>query len=269
MIAGLCILGLGLGAGGLWAHHRAEQGAGTAPAGRTQLALEPFRSVELSVLSGDIRVAEGADYALSYRLHGKEEVRELEVRDDTLYFSTGLDRMAPPRGGEWEVVLTIPAGAELDRLSLSTAAGDVELSHRTFGWGELISTSGDVRADGLACEELSARSVSGQVRVRESRVDRLRAESTSGAVEAGGRFGTVWMKSVAGACRMSGEASDRVEAETVSGPVEVTGPVGVLRAESIGGVRLDGKDRGRSLSTGEGLPEVKLKSVSGFINVNA
>lgn len=107
----------------------------------TQLALDPFSNVTLSVIAADVRFEEGEAYGLRYQLHPDELVLQAEVEGENLYFSTQAKEGAS-LSGDWEVVVTIPRDARLADVSVATVSGDIILSDRTVETLDLGTTSG-------------------------------------------------------------------------------------------------------------------------------
>ena len=238
----LCLLLVGCG------QEAADQQAEESGDRRGEHKLDPFTSIELSVQAPHVHLEVGEEYSIRYSLHSRETIKELEVRDGVLHFSTGLDPKWKPDGSSHEVVVTIPETAELERVELRSTAGDVELTDRTVDEGILSS-------------------VSGNVSVRKLQSGRLEASSTSGDLVLEGAFDTVKGHSVSGFIELAGQVSAGAVLDTVSGEVRYEAPFGALTAESIGGVRLDGEKQGSRLSLGSGEPAVELSSISGTIFV--
>ena len=197
-----------------------------------KLELEPFRNIDLRVMSGDVTVIEGESYELEYQLHGREKVKKAEVSGDTLYFDTGFDRKWKPGKGSWSVVITVPAGSSFDSVSLKSTAGDLRFSGYDFREGEFETTAGDIELSELTCDTLSANTVSHDISLTDSRI------------------------------------SESAELETVSGKICSKGtPFGSVQAKSVGKILFNGEKQGREFHIEQGTPELEAASVSGRIVV--
>lgn len=198
----------------------------------TDHILEPFHNIQLSVMSGDVTVEKGDSFAISYHLHGREKITQLEVKNDTLYFDTGFDPLWKPSSGNWTVVITVPEGTEFDDLSLKSTAGEIALSSYNFQNGSFKTTSGDIQLSEVVCGTLHAKSVSHDITLT------------------------------------AAEIEEKAELETVSGDIRVEGTFEGIEAKSVGKIKLNGADQGRKLSLGQDKPMLIAASVSGSIHID-
>ena len=194
--------------------------------------LEPFHNISLSVMSGSVSVEPGDSFSISYRLHGREKVTQLEVRNDTLYFDTGFNLGWTPGGGDWQVVITVPEGTVFDSVRLHSTAGSIRFGGYPFRSGSFQTTSGDIFLSDITCDSLRAKSVSHEIQLTAARI-------TQSAL-----------------------------LETVSGKISASGAFPSIDARSVGKIQLNGADQGRRLRLGQGQPLLTAQSVSGSIRIN-
>lgn len=194
--------------------------------------LEPFCNIQLSVMSGDVTIEKGDSFAISYHLHGREKVKQLEVKNDTLYFDTGFDPLWKPSSGNWSVVITVPEGTEFDSLSLKSTAGDITFSSYNFQNGSFETTSGDIQISEVVCGTLRAKSVSHDISLTAAQIE------------------------------------EKAELETVSGDIRAEGNFEGIEAKSVGKIKLNGADQARKLSLGQDKPMLIAESVSGSIHID-
>lgn len=216
---------------------------------RTAENLGPFTAVDIQVKAADIRLVRGEDYTISYKLHSREPVKQLEVVDGTLILDTGFSAKWSGDFGDWYVTVTVPEDAQLDELDLYTTAGTISLEGFSFREGDFGTVAGTI--DVLDCAAES-----------------VEAETTSGAVTVSGSYDEVEAKSVSGAVTVEGEIARSVEAETVSGGITVKAPLQTIDASNVsGGVFVDGHKQGRKFTLSAGAPEADIQSVSGKITL--
>ena len=241
--------------------------APTDPSG--ELKLKKFKNIQLSVLSPNIRIQRGEDWSIRYTLHAKEEITRAEVVDETLFFTSGF-QMTPGMGFEdFELVITIPADAQLEDVELSTAAGTIELADLTMEALDAESVSGSVKLTGLVCQSLDAESISGDVILTNCTAKEAEASSTSGGVRLDGSFGDADLHSVSGTCELYAQIEQEAKIKTVSGPIKAQAPVQKLEIESLGAIVTDGqKQSGKNVVIGEGSPVLSIESVSGAVHAD-
>ena len=227
---------------------------GSAPAAQSQDLqssgeLSPFTGIHIQVKSADITITEGDTYSVSYRLHGREPLKKLEVENGTLILDTGFSAKWRGGLGDWQVLVTVPQGTQFKDL-------------------DLYSTAGSIRLEGFTFEEGSFSSVSGKVQVTDCVAESVEAETTSGAITVTGSFEDVEAESVSGEILVAGSVSDSVAADTVSGAITVQAPVQSIDAGNVsGGVYLNGENQGKKLKLDLGDPTAELGSVSGRITI--
>lgn len=198
----------------------------------TDKILEPFHSIQLSVMSADVTVEKGDKFAISYHLHGREKIVQLEVKNDTLYFDTGFDPLWKPSSGNWSVVITVPDGTEFDSLSLKSTAGEITLDAYRFQNGSFKTTSGDIQLSDIICDSIYAKSVSHDISLTAAQI------------------------------------GEKAELETVSGDIQAEGNFAGIEAKSIGNIKLNGADQGSKLSLGQDHPKLIANSVSGSVHIS-
>ena len=237
------------------------------PGRRGEVELKAFENISIHAQTPDIRLVEGSEYKVSYDLHDMEKAKRIEVDDGVLHFTTTVDAAWKPDGKTHEIVVTVPADAKLDKVTLHSVAGNVTLSGRTVTEASLSSVSGRVEARALTGETLEVRSVSNEAAAVDCRAEEIVGDSTSGAVLLRGEFDRVDAHSVSGRCEISGAVSRKAAAETVSGDILAAFPVENISAKSYGSITLDGEKQDRSFRMeGEG-PFADLKSTSGKIEI--
>lgn len=234
-----------------------------------KLALSEFSNIEVSALSPDIRLERGEDWSVQYALHSKEVVARAEVADDTFYFSTTFQSDLASSPADCELVITVPAGAEFEDISLSTAAGSIELSELKATELDVKSVSGDVALKHIVSQSLNAESVSGSVTAVGCTAEESELESASGAVHLDGTFGSAELSTISAPCELSAEISKEAKIKTVSGDVKVQAPVTKVEIKTLGSVTVDGKRKsGKELVIGDGSPALFIESVSGKVTVD-
>ena len=235
------------------------------------IPVSPFTDIHVELLAADIRVETGSGYAMLYTLSDEETVVRADVIDDTFYFETQLDtpwhRFHPSAGNN--LVLTVPADAPLDEITLSTKSGTITASDLTFGEGEFSTKSGEILLDRLTCDELELDAVSDEISLVGSSVGSLSAKSVSGDVTADGSFRDVELETTSGDVRLTGSVSAACEAETVSGDMEITASAPSISAKTFGSIQWNGTEQGRQFLLTGGAPHFELKSVSGDITIDS
>ena len=247
----------------------AEDDAAPEVASKTEgtLDLDAFTGIEVAVKAADIRLEVGKGYAVTYQLHEKEPLKEAEVVDGVLRFSTGMDPLKLPGGGHWSVVVTVPADAKLEKIQLTTAAGDISFSGLAFTEGTLDTKAGEILLSGVTCDTLEASAIADDITISASQIGTLTAENTADDIEVDGTFNTVQLHSVSGDCELHGAVTTEASLETVSGDIELTCQGGDIQAETVGEIEHNGSEgRGKLHITGEGA-SIRLKSVSGSIEI--
>ena len=234
-----------------------------------ELKLNKFSNVELSALSPNIRVERGEDWAVRYDLHNQESVTRAEVVGDTFYFSSAYQPTPEVDTKDCELVLLIPVGADLNNVSLSTAAGSIELFNLTVEDLSVKSVSGNVALTHVVSGSLRAESTSGTVTTTSCTAERARAESTSGAVKLDGTYQTAELSSVSGTCELYAEVGGSARLQTVSGDITAQAPFQQLSVKTLGPIVVNGeKHSGKEVILGEGSPALSIESVSGVVRAD-
>ena len=238
------------------------------PALDETISLEPFKHINISVMATSIRLEVGDSYRVGYHLHDKEQIDQMGVSDGTFSLTTEKNITGKPGGGPWEVVVTVPKDAALERIDLYTAAGDLTLSDVTCMDGHIETNGGTITLNNVSAQELELEAISKDITVTDSTIQELSAETVSGKISANGVFDELDLETVSGTCDMTGTVKREGDFSTVSGDLTVTTPAGAIEAESIGGVTIDGTDRGKKVEQPGGQPELDLESTSGKITLN-
>ena len=160
------------------------------------------------------------------------------------------------------MTVTVPAGAQLDSLDITTVSGDIEDSGHTCDEASLCTTSGVIQLSGVTANRLDASTVSGSLGITGS-ISELSVESVSGSIDLDGDFGDIDAQSVSGGCALAGTLEHEAEVETVSGRIRVSFPNVSVNASSLGSVYKDNNRQGRTFSQHGGNAELNLESVSG------
>lgn len=197
-----------------------------------QLELKPFKNIELSVMSGDVTIVEGDKYSIEYKLHGREKVETLEVKNDTLYFDTGFDTRWKPASGQWSVLVTVPKGTNFESVNIKSTAGDISFSGYSFENGSFITTSGDVNISDVDCKTIYINTVSHDISLLNSTI------------------------------------TEKADLDTVSGSIKVDAPFNTIQAKSVGNIKYNGQSQGGKFSIAQGNPALTAKSVSGEIIID-
>jgi hypothetical protein len=204
------------------------QARGDAAEERREFAVQPGSTLDLSNISGEVRITAGPDGAIVVQAVRRGTDRSAdEPRLETTQVGNRVEVRA--RGsrsgrtrGSIDLTVTVPADAAV---AVRSVSGGVDLTGVT-GDVRLESVSGSIvlaKAGNVAL----AKSVSGSVTIRDSAsTGTLMLSSVSGAVLANGvRASALEASSVSGAIRLSAVAAERVGAKTVSGVVEFGGPL--------------------------------------------
>lgn len=226
-----------------------------------------FSNIDISVIGADIYLVTGDKYAISYDLHAKEIVERSEVVGDTLYFSTRFDWEWKPDYGDFRVTVTVPEDAQLNHVKLSTVAGNIVDSDRTYSEAILETTSGRIELSRMNVQRIDAKTVSGGISVTESTVSKLLAADTTGSITLDGDFGVVRAYSVSSDCKLTGTLEKEANIETVSGNISVSVGDASVQAASYGTVYWNEADQGHAFKKAEGETKLLLKSVSGKIRI--
>ena len=191
---------------------------------------EPFAHIDVEVKGADIVLKEGDSFSLSYRIQGRERVKEAHVVNDTLRFDTGVGLFFKPKLIDGFVVITVPRGTEL---------GDVNL-----------------------------KTVSGSVSVEKASGHELDVESVSSHIKVVGVFDDVSLESVSGNISFLGASAKELECESVSGDIDLKSKAESFEIDTISGkVTLDGEKVGREVTHKNGDSLIKAKTVSGDISL--
>lgn len=140
--------------------------------GRQQLTqsgeLAGITAVEISVDCGDVWIQEGDGFSASLSWNLNNYTMGYLVEDGTLIIDS--DSWGNGKNHDFvidcKVIVTVPAGAELEKLKASTDFGDIEVDAAvSVKEAELSTDLGDVTCRGLQARELEAESDLGDVTV--------------------------------------------------------------------------------------------------------
>jgi len=189
---------------------------------------------EISIVSGadDIVLHTGGAEEVRVRYHGTIRSSRRDIAAPTL-------RMAQ-KGGTvsfWLDVPPMPATWFYSR----DAVLDVYLPSSYPGSLTLESSSGDIRAEGFAFEELDCEASSGNVSLRDIEAGTVSVETSSGDITVEGITGTAFSaEASSGDIRGGDIAVDEIELETLSGDTRLKDVQGDIEASaSSGGIRLE------------------------------
>ncbi len=238
VFTGVVVVALGLVTGCTGEEHR-ESYSGNVE------ELEPFTSIDIDALSPDVEVVVGNEYSIEYKLHDREHIDVLEVRDDTLIFDTGYNYEFDVVYGNFYIKITVPQDVEFDDVDIKTVAGNVYTDIEGISNASFITTSGNVM-------------------VEDSVIPQLFAKSTSKDVEVSGIFENIDISTVSGRCEV---VSDNVKGDiqTVSGDIVVRTNVTEISANSFGEVKFFGENKGYRYESSDS--DLNMVSVSGKITV--
>lgn len=187
--------------------------------------LTDITSVEVDVDWGDVWIQEGEAFAVSLDWNVNNYNMSYEVEDGVLKVedeSWGSFKTAADIVTACKVLVTVPSGAALEKLDLSTAMGNIEVDAAVTAKKACLSTNlGDVNCLGLQARELEAESDLGDVRLhlpgtREDYTWELETNMgdllLDGEKQTGG-IGTITNR--------GGSGKNQVEATTALGSIEV------------------------------------------------
>lgn len=188
----------------------------------TTVSLDPQGTVDLSLISGSIRVTGWDRPGVRVSATANGDMR-LQFDADPNRISLSVESEGRTRsrhqGGDARYDVSVPRGA---RLLLEAVSGNISATG-SDGEVEASSVSGQVEVRG-AKRSVSVESVSGWVRASQV-AGNLRAESVSGDVRADSISGSVEASSVSGTISLLGVQSRDVRTETVSGNILYAGTV--------------------------------------------
>ncbi|MGA7272755.1 MAG: DUF4097 family beta strand repeat-containing protein [Acidimicrobiia bacterium] len=236
-------------------------------------------SVECSFAAGSLTVESGPPGSMSVTIDTtRPDSWRLSQTGDQI--SIVYERGFLSGGGRAQIRITVPAGsslnlgtasadvrssAGLDRVSISTASGNIDLSE--VATVSIKTASGDVYIDRVR-GDLNVKSASGDIRA--GHVDGTTSITTaSGDLSIEVAHGPLSVTTASGDVRVDRYMGDDVEASTMSGDLVVALPRGVsvtLKAHTLSGkVHLPQR---RTAPKGGSRPvSVRAKSVSGDIRI--
>lgn len=244
-------------------------------------AVDSNPEVEISCSSGSVIVESGAPGTVEITIDSRHpEGWTVRQSGNSITISYERSFLEFDRGGRARIRVVAPDGStlrvnsasadiraslDLDRVTIASASGDVQLGD--VATADLKTASGDIIL-GHVARDLTARSASGDIRV-ESVGGQTSVTTASGDVAVGRAEGSLSASSASGDLRVTRYLGDDLESSTMSGDLAIGLPAGrtvKLSARTLSGaVRLP--DRKPS-NASEGPPvSIRLKSVSGDITI--
>ena len=176
------------------------QGSGGMGESSGDLDLDAFTGIQLQAKSPNVSVVVGDGYHVTYQLHERETVKQLEVVDGTLVFDSG--KATNWQGGSegYEVVITVPADAALASVQIYTTAGTTSLKDIALGAADLSSVSGGFQLDNVKADEVKLLTGSGEVNVQGGQIGTVDVVTTDTNVNLDSEFNEVMAESSSGEC---------------------------------------------------------------------
>lgn len=232
-------------------------------------SIDSFTDINIDVMSADIYLTYGDEYALEYNIHDREKVKIFDVSKGVLSFETTFNLDFKVDYGDWYVKVTVPKDSEIGNLNLSTVAGDVLIEDAVLKNAKLNSTSGKVTVLNSKMDTVEIKTVSDEISIKDSEILTVKAKNKADDILLTGIFSDVDINSIAGNISVNGTISERVKIESISGNIDLisTKPMEIL-AESIGGIEYNNKNQGYKFNNSQGDDNMYLKSVSGKIKIN-
>lgn len=232
-------------------------GAQAALAGdyQQQVAADPTGQVDVSNISGDIRVTGWDKPTVSVSADLPSSSQRVKIRTDhgrtsvcVTYNSRGCNSPGSSDGGFFgddssvRLEIYVPRGSEVD---VSGVSADIK-SRGVAGTQQLRTVSGDVDAE-LGSGDDEVQSVSGEVHLRGSGHDgRLRVTSVSGDVTVTNVAGELEARTVNGTLQAGLATARMARLNTTSGDIVLTARLdqgGTVESETVSGsqrIRVDG-----------------------------
>ncbi len=234
-----------------------------------QSSIDAFTDININVMSADIYLIYGDEYALEYNIHDREKVKISDVSKGVLSFETTFNLDFKVDYGDWYVKVTVPKDSEIGDLNLSTAAGDILIEDAVLKNAKLNSTSGKVTVVNSKMDTVEIKTVSGEISIKDSEILTVKAKNKAENILLTGIFSDVDINSIAGNISINGTISDGVKIESISGNIDMisTKPMKLL-AESIGKIEYNNKNQGYKFDNSQGDANFHLKSVSGKVKIN-
>jgi len=194
----------------------------------TSSGLVAFTSLDVELMLGDVFVEEGEDYSICLTWNVPTAVKGFEMfyksEDSKLTVWTEDSDVKMPDGKSWNssAIITIPKGADLDEVDISTDLGDVSWSAAATAREVNLSTDlGDVTCSGVTAQDLKAESDLGNVTLylpNGREFYRWELETNMGDLTVDGETQAGGIGSIS---NQGGSGRNSVEASTALGDVEV------------------------------------------------
>ncbi len=209
-------------------------------AGDTEISGE-IKNLDVSWTSGQVAVAYHAEKTVKLQENANRSLSEDEklqwwLDGDTLrvrFSKPGIRLNAP----EKKLTVTLPEGIVLNRTSIETTSGEIEIPELKTEALNLASTSGDICAAAEVFKaELNSTSGDAQIRLT-GRTEDLRINSTSGNLSAEAETaGIIDAGSTSGSIRITVSEAENVKAGSTSGSISaVLGKFGTLNLAATSG----------------------------------
>ena len=273
-------------------------------AGETVIT-EAVRNLDVDWISGKVTVATHHENTVTLReTSGRSIGEDLQLRwwldGDTLrvkfaksgYRHGGFFGLLS--GQDKELILTVPAGLELNAvnidtssaaqdlngltvatLDLSAASGSVTVQADRIGKVDADTASGDVRIVVATADEIGVNTASGAVRIEAGQVGTLETGSASGAVHAEiGELNTGKIHTASGSVTVSAGQLNALDVDTASGRVTAALPAvpgftaNVQTASGAVNSSIDLRKSGDDYICGDGSAKVQIRTASGSVQLD-
>lgn len=185
--------------------------------------VNPFTEIAIDVVSAEITVEIGNDYALRYDLSDQEIVDRAGVEGETLYLVSHNKPGQDSKPWYGEVCITVPAGTDLGNLHFSTVSGGVTVPELSCDSIQVDNVSGNSELNCMAANNVTVNSTSGSVQFG-GQCQRLSVDATSGKLTFTGKADAVLLDTTAGELNFTGTANS-VEMDSTSGNAQIEGNV--------------------------------------------
>lgn len=187
----------------------------------TTLAFSPTGSVELELITGDMKVStwNRDEIRVVATTTGDARIQFDASRSHLDMEQSRRDRWSRDDHGTVSYQVTVPAGV---RATLGSVAGTIDVAG-IRGGAEVSTVSGAVDARDIG-SEATIEAVSGRVTLANVQGD-AHVESVSGAVNVSNVSGSLSAESVSGPIMLTDVRGVRIRANTVSGALDFTGSI--------------------------------------------
>ncbi len=296
IILGLCVL-LGYGLSGRYPLDRRTAGDSWRLVLEQELPSEEIRSIEIdySKNSNDIRIYESDSDSILIREYVNYELREnektvisvsggrLRVKGASRNSFFGFFVFSVGRWGYTEVYLPKAYSGELtlctasgditaetalsqEKLSMTTASGNVSVEEAGAETIKVTTASGDVRLDRIS-GNLQCDTASGNVSMEEAGAETIEVTTASGDVRLGRVSGNLKCGTASGYVKVEEVSAETIEVTTASGDVRIDRASGNLQCGTASGnITVKAGAGERDLSTASG--DISVEGMNGRFSVN-